>query len=407
MSCPVTSADATSVEQAPAAAVRRRSVKAKVAMVVSSPTPYKVPFYRRVAEQTDLDVHYYFCVRDSASRAWDLELEGLEHWQALPGIRIPLPWGHKARYRINPGIVTALARGRFDAVVVCGYNHFTMQAAMLYCIASGTPFIIQGESHVLKTRRRANESLKRLFIAPVVRRARAALATGTLARQYWQQMGIPEDRVFIVANTPDVAWFSAEANSARQHRRRLRDALGLGSKFAAIFVGRLVEAKGLHVLLDALSLLPPHGRPAVLLVGDGPLKPSLEEEAARRVLDVRFLGFRQQRDLPALYAASDFFVLPSNEEPWGVVANEAMACSLPIILSDRVGAAADLLEDGVNGMSFAAGDPAALAGAIQYVTDSAEAMRRMGQASRAIIRHWTYDASVRELEKAVRTAIGE
>ena len=153
--------------------------------------------------------------------------------------------------------------------------------------------------------------------------------------------------------------------------------------------------------------MPPHGRPAVLLVGDGPLKPSLEEEAARRVLDVRFLGFRQQRDLPALYAASDFFVLPSNEEPWGVVANEAMACSLPIILSDRVGAAADLLEDGVNGMSFAAGDPAALAGAIQYVTDSAEDMRRMGQASRAIIRHWTYDASVRELEKAVRTAIGE
>ena len=378
--------------------------RVRVAMVASSPTPYKVPFYRLLAERSDLEVDYYFCVKDSATRAWDIELSGIGRWEVLGGVHVPLPWAHKTYCRINPGVVPALARGRYDAVIVCGYNHVTMQAAMAYCIATRTPFIIQGESHVLKTRKRLSRLLKRLFIAPLIRRSSAALATGTLAKEYWQQMGIPQDRIVIVANTPDVTWFSAEADRARRHRQRLRDALGIGHTCTGIFVGRLIEVKGLRALFDALRLLPPTQRPALLLVGDGPLRADLEARAAGERLDVRFLGFRQQHELSALYVASDFFVLPSTEEPWGVVVNEAMACSLPIILSDKVGAAPDLVEEGVNGMTFAAGDPAALAGAIQRVTDSAEDMCRMGRASRMIIRHWTYDTSLRELEKAVEMA---
>src|SRR6185295_13276085 len=105
--------------------------------------------------------------------------------------------------------------------------------------------------------------------------------------------------------------------------------------------------------------------PWLVLVGDGPESKSLRELAsARNLRRVRFAGSREPSELPGIYAAADLFVLPSRHEPWGVVVNEAMAAGLPVVLSDRVGAAPDLLVDGANGRLFPAGDAGRLADAI-------------------------------------------
>jgi len=113
------------------------------------------------------------------------------------------------------------------------------------------------------------------------------------------------------------------------------------------------------------------------------------------------LGFRNQAELPRLYAMGDVFVLPSEDEPWGLVINEAMCSGLPIVASERVGAAADLVQPGYNGFRFPPGDRPALAQALRLALKDG-AKERMGQASLEIIRGWGFEEDI----VAVRQALG-
>ena len=106
------------------------------------------------------------------------------------------------------------------------------------------------------------------------------------------------------------------------------------------------------------------------------------------------------------HAAADLFVLPSRHEPWGVVVNEALAAGLPVVLSDRVGAAADLLVDGENGRLVPAGDAVALANALEDLCRDPQGRQAAGEASRRIVADWGYGPSVEGFERAVRRAAG-
>jgi glycosyltransferase involved in cell wall biosynthesis len=121
----------------------------------------------------------------------------------------------------------------------------------------------------------------------------------------------------------------------------------------------------------------------------------------RHLTEVHLLGFRNQAELPRLYAMADVFVLPSEDEPWGLVINEAMSSGLPIVASERVGAAADLIQPGSNGFRFPPGDIPALAQALRLALQDG-AKERMGQASLEIIRTWGFEEDI----AAVRQALG-
>src|SRR5208283_2452823 len=113
--------------------------------------------------------------------------------------------------------------------------------------------------------------------------------------------------------------------------------------------------------------------------GDGEERTNLEHRARALKWDsIRFIGFRNQSELPALYDLSDVFVLPSEHEPWGLVINEVMNAGKPVVVSDRVGAGPDLVEDGVNGFVFPARDVAALANRLQRMIDNPEDRAAMG-----------------------------
>jgi glycosyltransferase involved in cell wall biosynthesis len=117
-------------------------------------------------------------------------------------------------------------------------------------------------------------------------------------------------------------------------------------------------------------------------------------------------GSRQGRDLFDLYGAADAFVLASSHEPWGVVVGEAMAFGLPVVLSDRIGAAADLLREGENGYGFPVGDVPALAGGLARLVEDPARREGMGRRSDRIMDDWTYETSVQGFADAVREATG-
>ncbi len=155
--------------------------------------------------------------------------------------------------------------------------------------------------------------------------------------------------------------------------------------FELLFVGRLVERKGVHLLLEALATLPPQRRVVLRVVGDGPERPRLQEQAERLRLGPRvvFHGFVSHDDLKARMAACDAFVLPAvvdakgDTEGLGVVLLEAMGYGKPTVAS-AAGGIVDIVRDGRNGFLVPPGDAPALAAAISRMMDDPDAARRMG-----------------------------
>jgi glycosyltransferase involved in cell wall biosynthesis len=113
------------------------------------------------------------------------------------------------------------------------------------------------------------------------------------------------------------------------------------------------------------------------------------------------LGFKNQSELPSLFDLCDVFILPSIHEQWGLIVNEVMNAGCAVIVSDDVGCHADLVEDGVNGFTFPGLDVDALSGFLRRFVDDPSLAERMGQQSRRIIAHYSFDECVHGLRGAL------
>jgi glycosyltransferase involved in cell wall biosynthesis len=251
--------------------------------------------------------------------------------------------------------------------------------------------------------------LKGLAMGGLDRFTAAYLAIGTANRDYYRAHGIAEERIFPMPYAVDNERFRRAAEAARPERERLRAELRIppGRPVAAM-AARLIEAKAPDDLISAWRLctdpMPPETRPCLVVIGDGPLRPELERAAAG-VETIRFAGFRNQTELPAFYALADLLVLPSRREPWGLVVNEAMNAGCAILASDRVGAARDLVREGVNGAIFPAGSVQALAEALRRLLAEPERLAEMGRQSLAMIRDWSFTEDVAGLRAALAATV--
>jgi glycosyltransferase involved in cell wall biosynthesis len=136
-----------------------------------------------------------------------------------------------------------------------------------------------------------------------------------------------------------------------------------------------------------------------LMAGDGPLRAQCEQQARAAGAPVRFTGFLNQSRIPEAYAAADALVLPSETETWGLVVNEAMACGLPCIVSDRVGCGPDIVDRGVTGDLYPMGDVEALAARLLHHGNLAA----MGRNAQRKIESYSVEAAASAMLKAVDT----
>jgi glycosyltransferase involved in cell wall biosynthesis len=363
-----------------------------VGVISEIPTPYRLPLYERIATRDDLELEVLFCAAEEPDRPWDVGagLERVPH-RVLGG------WSPTIRtraetfvYEINPQIVSVLRAAAYDAIVVGGYSVFAEQAAIAYAKLTRTPYLLHSESHHLKPRPRAVRAMKQVALRPVIGGAAAGLAVGSLSASYLESYGLDRGRIRIVPNTIDVGAFASAADHARTREAAIREELGLPSSFV-VYVGRLVAGKGVLELLEALERLGPEA-PNVVVAGDGPLA---EQVAASRT--VMHLGFQPTQQLIELYALADRAVVPSRAETWGVSVNEALACSCPVVATDAVGAAYDLIEDGVNGYVVPEGDVAALAAALIASRPDAGANRRIDR--------WSYEFGAEQFAEGIALAL--
>ena len=378
----------------------------RVAAVFPEPTPYRAPLLDRVAALPEIDLTVLYAAGTVAGRTWRVEPEHRATF--LRGVRVP---GAERvlhhDYPLTPGVVPALNQARPDVVVVSGWSTFAAQGAIAWCRLRNVPYVLVVESHDEGPRPGWRRTVKNTVVPPVVANASGVLVTGTLARNSMVARGAQADRVHVFANTVDVDEFAADATRLAPRRPELRSALGAAPDDVVVLsVARLAREKGLDVLVRSVAEA---GDPRLLLVlaGDGMERARLEQVA--RDLGVRLVlaGDVEWVRIVELYVAADVFALLSEREPWAVVVNEAAACGLPLVLSDRVGAAHDLLRDGENGTLVPAGDVGSAAAALRALAADPELRRAQGERSRELARDWGYGPSVEGFLEAVREAVAD
>jgi glycosyltransferase involved in cell wall biosynthesis len=208
--------------------------------------------------------------------------------------------------------------------------------------------------------------------------------------------GACKESIFLAPYTVDNQFFIASAQSLAGAKSLLREREGISPDLPVIlFCGKFSNVKRPLDLLQAFHCLGDNPEASLVFVGDGLLRVDMQRYVLEHGLKrIHFLGFRNQTELPACYAMADVLVLPSDIEPWGLVVNEAMCFGLPIIASDKVGAAPDLVHDGVNGFVFPAGNVELLADRLRTVLLDEQMRQRMGAQSSYMIEHWGINETV-------------
>ncbi|MBL8807224.1 MAG: glycosyltransferase family 4 protein [Rhodospirillales bacterium] len=395
--------------------------KLRLAYLVTHPIPYQAPLLRMMAAQPDIDFTAFFGT-DFTTRpfvagefgqqiVWDVPLvEGYRHRTLArldptppAGILEPLTlWRPLSR-----GFARELDEGRFDALWIHGYAHFSHWAAIASAKCRGIKVMIRDEATPISAvRSPAKRLAKRAFFEILKRGVDAYLAIGSMNRQYWRDQGVPDSRIFHVPYAVDNDRFAVQAADASKSRDAFKRELGIApGRPVILFCAKLIERKRPRLLLDAFARIhadPAMRNPVLAFVGDGPQRGELEAAAAALGPDaVRFLGFKKQNELPPCYDLCDVFVLPSGQEAWGLVVNEVMCAGKAVICSDSIGAAPDLVRPGANGAIFRTDDLADLSRALGEVLRDAAGLAAMGRQSAAIISTWSYREDVAGLRAAL------
>ncbi len=345
----------------------------RLALLTEIPAPYRLPLFRALARQEGIELRVLYLARADPRRSYPVpeDERGFE-WEVLPGhsVRRGRRWLVFSR-----GVIAALRRHDPEVVVVGGWNQPAFWQALGYARTRGRPLVTWVESTARDSRSGsvAGNATRRAF----VRGSAAFLVPGRAAADYMRSLGVADARIAVAPNAVDAVRFGRPRCQA--------PGVGPNRRVRVLYVGRLSREKGLDVLFEAVTDLPVQ----VMTAGTGPERTRLEGAAPA---NVTFLGQLEQDELASQYAEAEVFVLPSLSEPWGMVLNEAAAAGLPLVATEAVGAAHDLIEEGANGFRVPAGNAQALRDALRRLAEDADLRERAGRRSLELSRRFTPEA---------------
>jgi glycosyltransferase involved in cell wall biosynthesis len=325
----------------------------KIVFLLERPSQFDAPLFRLASADAAHEFEAWFLDPRPGGPVLDAEIGGKVSWGSDPTFgyrsRVVPPKGRADWFSANLSGV--------DLLIVNGYTKPAYRNAARAARRRSVRSTLRIDS-VRFPADPAPSLARRLLVGRLIaRRFDGFLTTGSLGRRYLAACGVPESRVGLFPYAVDEEAFASAASGDREsHRARWR--IGPGRR-AVLAVTKLSEREVPWDLVEAARATAPSERMEFLVAGDGPLR---AEVAARveGIGGVRLLGYVPYLDLPSLYAAADLFVHPVREERWGVSVAEALACGLPVVTSDRVGASYDLLTLGRNGGRYPVGDSGAL-----------------------------------------------
>lgn len=337
------------------------------------PAPYMVERFNALADRREFEFEAWFNDRIESDRSWEVDESSWRfNYRYVPctrigGRRFHWPWSLLLRRR--PDLLISLYA---EPSYLLGWG-----LAKLLRVKTG--FWVEVTFDRWVKRNAVKEAVKR-WLFP---RADAVVTVGSDGMRFAEKYGASKERIFFAPHAIDVRLYREGAARGRDCRDAMRSRLGLKG-VAFIYVGRLWWGKGINYLLDAFEVVQRTSSVEVslLLVGDGENEVELKERCEERgVRNVVFTGFQQKAELPRYYALGDVFVFPTLGDPYGLVVDEAMACSLPVISTSAAGEIRSRVDEGGNGYIVPPEDSAALAVCMLKLAENQRLRTRMGEAS--------------------------
>ncbi len=387
----------------------------RVLAVATHPVQYTAPVFRRMAKHPSLDLHVAYCTLRGAESThdpefgahiqWDIPLLDGYSWTHVPNRGS----GHDSFFGLfNPGLWRLIRGGNFDAVVsYVGYVHASFWVALVAAKLSKVAYLFGTDATSLAPRdgRGWKIPVKKFLWPKLFRLADQVLASSAAGSELMRSLSIPDKHITLTPFVVDNDWWTAQ--SARVDRASVRASWDVHQQQKVVlFCAKLQPWKR---PLDLLHAFARADVPETVLVfaGEGLCRPELENKAASLGLAsrVRFLGFVNQSQLPAVYTSADLFVLPSDYDPCPVVVCEAMLCGRPVVISDRIKGRFDLVRRGSTGDIFPCGNVDALAGALRRLLTDPALLEAMSTNARQQMDSWSPHQNIVGTLEAVQIAV--
>ena len=373
----------------------------KIVILHNIISPYKTLLFNAIYDELN-NIQVLYISETEHRREWDIDTNDLK-----------FPYEIMFQAQADEIPVVSLSRNTWsrlnklnpDVLIIDGYTYASSWAGLLWGRSRGKKIILWSssneEDHV---RIFYKEAVKRFF----VKRCDAYNVYGTKSREYLSKLGAKVDRISIVGNNTDNAFYFNETTKLKDRRLDLCKEYGLSER-NFLYIGRFSEEKNIIHLLDSFRRVKDYdNRWGLILIGSGSQKQEIENYIGElKLKDVSLPGFKQKNDIPLFLAMSDVFVLPSISEPWGIVVNEAMASGLPVLVSRKCGCYPDIVKDGENGFSFDPYDKNELFSLMRKIVDGKTDLEKMGRQSLEIIKDYTPEKAAGIISETVMHVLNE
>lgn len=352
----------------------------KVLFLTNVPSPYRVEFFNRLGRECELTVLYQKRGSSERDKKWKAAAGGHYRSVFMKGVSTG------ADQACCPEILRYLKDTSFDIRVICGIASPTEMLAISYCKIHHISYWLEGDGGFAKKGSGMKERIK----SGLIRGAELYFSTGRPHDEYYLHYGAEEKRIMRYPFSSVLRSDVLPEPADKEEKGRIRKQLGIAEDKVVLAVGQFIHRKGFDILLRAAKGIDA----GIYLIGGVPTQEYLDLERQLELTHVHYVAFMTKRELSAYYQAADVFVLPTREDIWGLVVNEAMAHGLPVITTNQCGAGLELVHDGTNGYLYDSEDADELHEKISVLFNDEEKLRDMQRASLDVISKYTIEDMV-------------
>lgn len=389
-----------------------------LAIIASHPIQYYAPLFRYIAQDSFFNIKVFYL--------WDFGVTS----QIDQGFKQSLKWDiplleeydfefvnntskNRGTHHIlglqNPSLTKQVLAFKPDAILLTvSYNYASIYKFLWQLRNINIPIIFRGDSHRILQKDNLKNKIKRLVIARIFQNFDACLYVGKANYEYFQYHGVSANKLFFAPHAIDNQRFSILNNDISEQTKAWKKELGIPLENAVIlFAGKFEQKKSPLDLIQAF-INAQLTSVSLLFVGSGNLELEMID-LAKYNSHIYFAPFQNQSLMPRTYAICDIFILPSygSSETWGLAINEAMGMGCPIIVSDHVGCADDLVKPFQNGLIFEAGNVDALTVSLQEAMSDRDRLKQWGEESKKIVSSYSYDRIIDGLKQALNAVINK